>query len=90
MFSFSPTLTEPEKWGWQKNEDGDWEPVWTTIPEASKVCKELIKCECKVEKCCKKHCKCLSLIYLARFFAIVEERFILFRRGYYNILYNIL
>ena len=36
----------PEKWGWILNEDG-FSPRWMTIPEATKACRELIKCGCK-------------------------------------------
>jgi len=38
----------PEGWGWSW--DGEilsWNPVWTTLPIASKACAELIKCGCK-------------------------------------------
>ena len=36
-------LPNPKHWGWQK-ERQTWNPVWITIPEASKSCQELIHC----------------------------------------------
>ena len=33
--------------GMEKNKDGQYEPNWTTIPEASKACCELVSCKCK-------------------------------------------
>ena len=44
----------PQDYGWT-NESGSWVPVWSTIPEVSKACRELIKCSCKGD--CS-HCKC--------------------------------
>ena len=41
----NPTLPSPSEWGWQKEDnDGQWTPLWTILPEASKGCRELIKC----------------------------------------------
>ena len=31
-------------WGWKRKEDESCIPVWTTLSEASRSCKELIKC----------------------------------------------
>ena len=42
-------------WGWKKDGDG-FTPLWMTVDEASKACKELIKCGCK--KKCAKRCQC--------------------------------
>jgi hypothetical protein len=39
------SLPCPSEWGW-KSVDGNWTPLWTTIPQASKVCQELIRCGC--------------------------------------------
>lgn len=47
----------PADWGWQLS-DGSWVPVWITLPQASAVCKELIRCACK--KACSGRCKCVS------------------------------
>jgi hypothetical protein len=54
----NPTLPCPSKWGWKRNEDGEWSPFWTSMQEASKECRELIKCNCK--KSCKGRCKCFK------------------------------
>lgn len=48
-------LPSPADWGWQLTTN-KWKPIWTTLQEASKVCKELIKCGCK--KACRGLCKC--------------------------------
>ena len=52
----SPVLPLPTSWGWMKMEDGLYEPVWTTLPEAAQACYELVSCKCK--KGCVKRCKC--------------------------------
>ena len=36
-------LPSPADWGWRKDTTG-WEPLWTTISEASQACYKLIKC----------------------------------------------
>mgnify|MGYP001291673671 CR=1 FL=1 len=51
------TLPSPEHWGWSKVDQG-WIPFWTSLPEASKSCQELIKCGCK--KSCRPPCKCAT------------------------------
>ena len=43
-------LPNPSDWGWQNIGDG-WAPLWSILPEASKVCHELIHCKCK--KACR-------------------------------------
>ncbi len=50
-----PDMPEPSGWGWTKETTG-WQPLWTTLPEASKSCRELISCRCK--KGCTGRCKC--------------------------------
>ena len=53
----APALRYSTDLGWIKTSDQMYEPLWTTIPEASKVCfKELVPCKCK--KGCTKKCKC--------------------------------
>lgn len=53
-------LPDPnEWWGW-KSQDSLYEVVWTTLPEASKKCQELIRCGCNPEKGCKGRCKCAN------------------------------
>jgi hypothetical protein len=54
-----PMIPSLENWGWFK-EGSQWLPVWTTLPEASKACRALIKCGCK--KSCKGNCKCKNQI----------------------------
>ena len=59
------TLADPEipiasEWGWEKT-GSQWSPVWTTIPQASDVCKELLRCGCI--KSCSGRCSC-SQAYL--------------------------
>ena len=44
-----------ENWGWILKDDA-FEPKWTTLPEASKACKELVRCGCK--KQCVGRCGC--------------------------------
>ena len=51
-----PPQLDPAQFGWQH--DGcSWTPVWTTLPQASNSCYELIKCGCK--KACQARCKCV-------------------------------
>jgi hypothetical protein len=52
----APVLRSPTDWEWIKTSDQMYEPLWTMLPEASKVCKELRSCKCK--KGCTKKCKC--------------------------------
>lgn len=62
-----PPLPSPSNWGWKQDEDENiWIPNWTTLPEASKACPELIKCKCQVAcsgrcKCCKANLPCTKL-----------------------------
>lgn len=49
-------LPQPEGWGWTRANNGTWEVVWSTLPEASKVCQELLRCGCL--KGCRANCKC--------------------------------
>ena len=51
-----PELPQPEGWGWTANEEGKWEVIWSNLPDASKVSKELLKCGCN--KGCRGNCKC--------------------------------
>ena len=43
------------KWRWERTDSGA-NPVWITLPEASKSCYELVKCSCKSN--CTRRCKC--------------------------------
>ena len=48
-----PQTPSPSSWGWKrKAEDSPWTPYWTTLPEAAKICQELLRCGCK--KSCQK------------------------------------
>ena len=55
--SLVPQLPNPKDWGWWKDDRG-WHPLWTTLPEASESCRELIHCGCK--KGCTMRCKCVK------------------------------
>jgi hypothetical protein len=52
-----PEMPDPSDWGWTRDTTG-WQPLWTTLPEASKSCHELIHCSCK--KGCTGRCKCVK------------------------------
>jgi len=49
-------LPQPEGWGWTATEEGQWEVIWSNLPEVSKVSKELTRCGCI--KGCRGNCKC--------------------------------
>ncbi|CAB3981604.1 Hypothetical predicted protein, partial [Paramuricea clavata] len=51
-----PVVPSPQDFAWTKVADS-WVPVWMTMPEVSKACRELIKCVCKGD--CSK-CKCVK------------------------------
>ena len=51
----TPILPNPSEWGWQFVV-GKWRPFWTTLPQASSTCQELLKCGCK-KGCQGKRCK---------------------------------
>lgn len=55
-----PELPSPSDWGWIRGTSQLWQPIWTTLPEASKSCQELLKCGCNVERGCIGACKCLK------------------------------
>ena len=42
-----PELPSPGERGWTRSESDTWQPRWTTLPEASKICQELVKCGCR-------------------------------------------
>jgi len=48
---------DPSEWGWCKGGDA-WLPQWTTIPQVSQMCQELLCCSCK--KACTSRCKCVK------------------------------
>lgn len=49
-------LPSAADWGWHQTADEGWKPTWTSLPEASKACSELIRCGCK--RACRGLCKC--------------------------------
>jgi len=53
-----PPLYSPAQWGWSKD-NNSWTPLWGMLPEASKICSELIHCACK-KGCTTRRCKCLK------------------------------
>ena len=46
-------LPSPGDWGWTCPEK--WEPLWTTLPQSSETCQELLHCRCH-RRCTT--CKC--------------------------------
>ena len=52
-------LPAPNIFGWKRsnNTDVPWKPVWITNGEASKECREFVKCQCKGVAGCVR-CKC--------------------------------
>ena len=52
-----PTIPCPSDWGWIQT-GNVFEPRWSTIPEASQCCYELVHCTCK--KGCLSRCKCVK------------------------------
>ena len=53
----TPYLPNPQDWGWTQHSDNSlWEPLRTDLSEASKACRELIKCRCKSS--CRKGSQC--------------------------------
>ena len=57
-------IPSPQEFSWNKPSNS-WEPVWITVPEVSKACRELIKCSCKGDcsncKCAKANIICSPL-----------------------------
>jgi len=59
-----PIIPSPEEFG-STMESGYWVPVWITLPEISKACRDLVKCSCKgnctICKCIKANLNCSPL-----------------------------
>ena len=49
-------MPSPKDWGWV--DPPQWKPLWTTLPEVTKSCSELIRCGCKLERGCRGHYRC--------------------------------
>ena len=59
-------LRSPGEWGWEKRPDAHWIPFRTSLPEAAKVCKELIKCGCKKDMpATMQMCVCFTSVHRA-------------------------
>ena len=54
----APELPSRSDWNWIRKEQSGWEVCWTTLPEATKACRELLRCGCK--KSCRGQFKCLK------------------------------
>ena len=59
LFYTKATVPAPNNFGWKRsnNTGVPWEPVWITNGEASKECREFVKCQCKGVAGCVR-CKC--------------------------------
>ena len=40
----APELPSASEWGWKRKEADGWEANWTTLPEATTACRELLRC----------------------------------------------
>lgn len=56
MMVCTPELPSPSEWGWVCSDNG-WVIHWTTLPEATQACRQLLKCDCK--NGCRGQCKCV-------------------------------
>ena len=53
----SPDYPDPQQWGWSRLGDEDtWRPHWSSIPHASKACKQLTSCRCNSQRGCTNQC----------------------------------
>ena len=54
-------LPSPSNFGWKRSTDPNvpWEPVWITNGEASRECREFVKCSCQGAAGCVR-CKCFN------------------------------
>jgi hypothetical protein len=57
MMVCTPELPSPSEWGWVHSDNG-WGIYWTTLPEATEACRQLLRCGCK--KGCRGQCKCVK------------------------------
>ena len=56
MLTAIPVLPSPQHWGWERTDNG-WAISWTDLPEATQICRELLRCGCN--KGCGARCKCV-------------------------------
>ena len=55
----SPDYPDPQQWGWSRSGDEDtWRPHWSSLPHASKACKQLTSCRCNPQRGCTNQCGC--------------------------------
>ena len=55
----SPDYPDPQQWGWSRSGDeGTWRPHWSSLPHASKACKQLTSCRCNLQRGCTNQCGC--------------------------------
>lgn len=59
MTVLAPRLQSPSDWGWIKT-DGRWNVHWTDLPQASKACRQLVRCGCSSSIGCKTRCTCIK------------------------------
>ena len=59
MMVAAAVLSSPSEWGWMKSDTG-WDVCWTTLPEATQTCRQLLRCGCK--KGCRGQCKCMKAV----------------------------
>lgn len=50
-------VPSPEGWGWVRNAQGKWEPLWSDLPWVWEACRELSSCNCKTG-CKTMRCAC--------------------------------
>ena len=70
MMVVTPELSSPSDWGWKwKDASSSWEVQWTTLPEATQACCQVLKCGCKKGstkgkcECAKASLPCTALCY---------------------------
>ena len=59
MMVAAAELPSPSEWGWMKSDTG-WGVCWTTLPEATIACRQLLRCGCK--KGCRGQCQCRKAV----------------------------
>ena len=57
MMVAASELSPPSDWGWKWRDTGGWKVHWTTLPEATEACRELLNCGCN-KRYSKGWCKC--------------------------------
>ena len=48
MMVSKPELPSSSDWGWVHTDNG-WDIYWTTLPQATEACRQLLRCGCKKE-----------------------------------------